>query len=798
MSIQIPKEFSYDDCLPVIVPENYVYDGPLHKDKDGIIVIDTEFKGKTVLTLQVSFISKRGDYLNYIVINNQYEKYIDYTKTNGIPICYSDFKNNDYALFDSLVFMTKKYQIYHKVFTKSKLSLALYFFYTLTDLNYALGIDNMMPYYLNTNKKNELKVNRNVKGTLKFHYDLYEGDVLFELKLYDLKGLGSGGLKDLANSCGLTKIDVLDSYKSDMDQALIHKQEDFFLYGMNDCILLPQIHARSIATFNSILVEKNIPLEAHFNENTMPLTVGSIVSCIWNLNLLYNVYKNDISIRLALTKMCILSNQSGFVEEAAEGLNYLRNYTSLNDLKKVPEERITELEKLLLKRTSSVYEAVQYASVPFLISESVHTTAQSLGFTTGGRTVNERPRECFLEHVADVDIKGAYGSQLIQLIYPIGRPRVTTFSYNQKNKTKLGAFMKKMLPKITSNLLKVSVSGKLSFDQDLILSKVKNVTKQYKINYEKYDPDDANVQVPFVLLRREIQNGFITPFLWEVLTKVCTTKELGEINELTVDSAIYWLDSDRANTIEELANSFLKDRGEYKFSTKLNTIVDNRTFKWYGYPVRNFIEPLIEKRGSLKKSKNPMDKALDTSIKLIVNTTWGLFTSIYFPMGNAVCSELVTSNIRTNIWLLSKALNTAQSITDGGAYQLSDVSFLKPNSKKPSLETFSSYYIYKDHPSIIRGNLGNINWKEIFDNNIAPTTTEFLSVDQLVTDHIVKFWSNYKIDFQVGIEHKPENFAARAVYFLKAHYWFKVYDPATNTYSADKYKKMISEIKNAP
>ena len=49
MSIQIPKEFSYDDSLPVIVPENYVYEGPLHKDKDGIIVIDTEFKGKTLL-----------------------------------------------------------------------------------------------------------------------------------------------------------------------------------------------------------------------------------------------------------------------------------------------------------------------------------------------------------------------------------------------------------------------------------------------------------------------------------------------------------------------------------------------------------------------------------------------------------------------------------------------------------------------------------------------------------------------------------------------------------------------------
>ncbi len=83
-----------------------------------------------------------------------------------------------------------------------------------------------------------------------------------------------------------------------------------------------------------------------------------------------------------------------------------------------------------------------------------------------------------------------------------------------------------------------------------------------------------------MLLRKEIKNGFITNEIWDALTKLCTAQEFKEIKNFNVISAIYWLDSDRVNSVEELANEFLKDRGEYSFDSNLNTLVDTRTYKW--------------------------------------------------------------------------------------------------------------------------------------------------------------------------------------------------------------------------
>ena len=60
----------------------------------------------------------------------------------------------------------------------------------------------------------------------------------------------------------------------------------------------------------------------------------------------------------------------------------------------------------------------------------------------------------------------------MQTLYPIGRPRIIAFSSNENQTMTLGDFMRDYAPKITTNLFKVVVSGKLSFDQDLIISKI--------------------------------------------------------------------------------------------------------------------------------------------------------------------------------------------------------------------------------------------------------------------------------------------------------------------------------------
>ncbi len=93
---------------------------------------------------------------------------------------------------------------------------------------------------------------------------------------------------------------------------------------------------------------------------------------------------------------------------------------------------------------------------------------------------------------------------------------------------------------------------------------------------------------------------------------------------------MYWLDSDRVNSIEELSEEFLKDKGKYSFDHSLNAITDTRSYKWYGVPLKEFISPLSEKRKVLKQMKDPQSQALQDSIKLVINTTWGLLTSQYF------------------------------------------------------------------------------------------------------------------------------------------------------------------------
>jgi hypothetical protein len=213
----------------------------------------------------------------------------------------------------------------------------------------------------------------------------------------------------------------------------------------------------------------------------------------------------------------------------------------------------------------------------------------------------------------------------------------------------LGQFMKKYENKITTGVSKVVVSGKLSFEQDLILSKI--VPKDFsnkKLQLDKIDPDDATIQSKSTLLRKEIINGTITLYTWEVIKKTFTCLELKEFMNLKVEAAIYYLDSDRVETIEELANECLADKGSYSFDNDLNAIVDTRTYKWFGYPLKDFVGPLREKRMFFKKQKDPTSQGLQQSLKLMSNTVWGNLTSPYFEIANVVCSEIVTSNVCSN------------------------------------------------------------------------------------------------------------------------------------------------------
>ena len=272
-------------------------------------------------------------------------------------------------------------------------------------------------------------------------------------------------------------------------------------------------------------------------------------------------------------------------------------------------QNLSQQEKrILLDPRNFRFTLNQFCSIQYLLENSLSNNSGLLAMTSGGRTVNERPQECLINYGADIDIASAYGSELIKIKYPLGRPRIICTAANTQKVLTLGQFMDRFGEKFKkNNLYKIVVSGLLSFSQDLIFSKIpNNQSLKYKVEQiYNLEPDEQAVKADFVLLRREIINGTITHDTWTILKKVCTKQELSEIRNLKIQAALYFFDDDEVSSPEELADCILKDKGKYTYDHKLQVTIDKRTFKYYPIKVSDFISPLVLKRLILKKSKDP-------------------------------------------------------------------------------------------------------------------------------------------------------------------------------------------------
>lgn len=112
------------------------------------------------------------------------------------------------------------------------------------------------------------------------------------------------------------------------------------------------------------------------------------------------------------------------------------------------------------------------------------------------------------------------------------------------------------------------------------------------------------------------------------------------------------------------------------------------------------------KRGDIPRSN---------SIKLLLNTVYGVLSSPYFQVNNVIVTNNITAKARVNIWMVSKALSITQSITDGGCCGLLQVLYLRDNLKRPGMGYFSDYYKLIEHNSISRISLGGLDWSYLFD-----------------------------------------------------------------------------------
>ena len=668
-----------------------------------------------------------------------------------------------------------------------------YYFYSSKDLEYAFGWDKVEAAWKagrfdsESYSEEKLVKNRCTSGKL------VVCDKTIHIK--DMSGFINGSLKQLAYQQGISmnSKDSLDDYKSCMSKALSDLPETFVQYSKEDVEVLQMILENKLKNTNEV-VEMLTGEKDYFNYEELPMTTGSLVAKVFNLWIRKQFGENIADFDRVNYLAC-----RGFKLRDKQKDEYWRlsdeiYYNPLPNSKH--HKRFLAICKHGVK-----YPLISSSSVEFYAKElPMDDTGMLNAIVMGGRCVNERPSEYLIEgYGADIDLKGCYGTALSEFDYPIGRPRLVNFSYQDKTKEQitLREFLKEYEDKLVPNLWKVTIETNelLNFEQDLIFSKD---TKPTKIRQEKRENeserDDAKIEGEFCLLRRELKNGIITSDILEIIKKVATNKETRELLDCKVVTAAFYSKDDYVSDHEE----WVKEMAEIVDEQRYKKAIDNRPYLWTTLPIGDFVKPLIEERAKWKDiKKNSKDSkeadeanAKQENLKLFINTLYGVLASPYFDVGNTVVADNITARARANCWMMTKALHTRMSITDGGFYSLMQVPYLDNPKKLPGLHYLASQenWEFKKQKRKFK-TLGGINWNEYLDplnwnlegdELIAKQKELAKMLDYHALDHIKQFWNHYDLVFKFNIEHKLDNIFSRAFYISKGHYGFKLLFPSMN------------------
>jgi hypothetical protein len=716
----------------------------------------------------------------------------------------SKYKNLDlYKFYIDLKNQTKDYHLLNcflKVFfneydfkltnlNKLHFSTNIYFYFSLKDLNISLGSQNMKDIYTGK-KKSTLKQYNSVQGSFDVLLDQFRHNVSFSVKLKDLFGINTQGLQSLAESYEIDfkKSALLEPFKSEMTKALSLYPLEFENYALEDCLVLEPILEKYVFSSNNILKEVFYIEDetAFYSLKSIPLTVGYLVYSFYKKFLDYKVFKNDPYLKLAIYSSGVLNPLSKTYNQNLDALALLKEYKTLESLKSCSKEHFDQLSILLKNKDIWKYFPWQFCSTKFFQEISHNTSLLSLSFVSGGRITNERPLECYSENGCDIDISSAYGSVLEKIGLPLGKPRLLYYTPNQRKFLSLKQFLKKY--PCNSDYWKVVVEGSLTFDQDFLFSRIisDNFFSRKLDDFDEKDPSTYSSKGSFALLRRQLQNATITAPLWDLLKKVSTSKELAEIYKLKVTSAVYYDKKDCLSTIEELADTFLSNQ---KKERSLNdSLLEFETYKWIDLGFSSFISTLIKKRFELKKLN--LNKSLQNTIKLIVNSFYGILCSPFFDVNNILVSDLITSTIRKRIWMMSKSLNLFINVTDGGFFSLDHV--LTYNKKKPGLSAFSNIPESLKKSILRTKSLGDKEknyFKNMFSNLEGKDNTLLKNdISSFSKKHMLDFWNPYELDIDFDLEVKE--IYLKASYLFKAHYMFKNFDFNLNKWSDTPYYKI--------
>jgi hypothetical protein len=552
-------------------------------------------------------------------------------------------------------------------------------------------------------------------------------------------------------------------------------------YAMGDVVDLIEamrVHTNSI---NQVLNEA-LGLNVQFDIESIPNTSGKLV---------WTVLREFLKEKYAPVYKKTFQLTSTFNDKKYGAVEKLRN-CDLEEYDEVFERH---------NRGNDIIHGLGQANIINFVKLAPNDTGIYGAVVLGGRCVNEDWRPCVCEqrinNVVDIDLSSCYGSALESFDYLFGVPTVVGFDENEKPAT-LEQILKTYEEELVPGLWTVYLSGCLSFEQDLLLSKyglsIKQIASQIKSNsysdgednpVEGHEIDIAHIQGDIVLTTKQVERAVLTQASLDVIRKVATNSEWKEIKNLKVDALVFYPKSKELSLDDWVAH----DIGKVARDPDTKMLIDKRSRHWCRIGLREFIGPLKKARKEYKsamkqyklagdKDKTAQLDCLQNKIKLFINTVYGCLASPYFPVGNTVIANNITDKARVGAWMMSKSLQTVQSITDGGMFSADQVSYLRPEkdrNRKPGLHVLADRQRMRKHRCIETKPLfpelktSVKEWLVNGTNYYDPERAREL--DQTCLNHINNFWRHYDLALPFEIECKYEHTALFAVWRNKGDYF---------------------------
>ena len=687
----------------------------------------------------------------------------------------------------------------------------LYFYYSDVDVQ-AVASKNVYKQLL---KSEDISKKRNLSGSIRINEKPKQ-----TIKLVDLYGAFNSNLDDACKSVGIElpcKDLVTREEKKNMKEVMYNDPDRFLKYAVGDVQCLTELLKARVDQVN-VLVKDVLDIDLGYTVNDVPRSSGKLTDDVFRRFLAKNYRKLIIAAEMTADttdwKSRELFRDKGRSDGDGEWVVGKRSF------------KIHELHKYWRdKEKNLTISGLQHGSIPALGSKSPRFGTPLGALVNGGRCVNENPVRYHLKDVLDADLKSCYGSSLANFKYPVGIPSV---EYGRVDDTSPCKNLDEMWGKIHEferglYTVVVHTDERLSFKQDLVFSnpditakqiQEKIITRSFNSNgNETLEMELTHIDGGFCMVNREISNGILTAHSLELLKRVSTAQEWKELkSKIKVDLVVGYKTKDSVSEDEYCKTMFnAHTRGSVEPGNNY-TELDKRSRQWVAIPLHGFVQPFIEKRGQYKKlykqdKSNKYYDLMQKACKLFINTLYGVMASPYFPTSNAILANNITDSARTGVWMMSKALGTNMSITDGGAYQNSDIRFIQ--GRNPGLDTMSNYHKLDKHRSIRKGvlvkdfglfhqlskslakgehdeSLIKATFEMLVESGIEDTLLEFQQVvsvqgyeglhekyiDVLALKHTNDFWSNYDMKLSFEIAHKPEHTASGMIHWNKSDYLF--------------------------